>query len=95
MEKLGTVPVIHDIHTVMKRLDAENIHEYVMMPVDNAIPDDNDEPKSNISDDDLKLYIVGKTGLRTSQDVASLDKKERNGILKDLCTFGASIRQIS
>ncbi|MBO5628382.1 MAG: hypothetical protein J5965_04810 [Aeriscardovia sp.] len=54
-----------------------------------------DETRSNITDDELKLYIIGMTGLRTSQDVASLSKDERNGILRQLCSYGAGVRQIS
>jgi len=87
--------LICDTHTVLNRLEADNVYEYVTMLVDDNILDIGDETRSNITDDELKLYIIGMTGLRTSQDVASLSKDERNGILRQLCSYGAGVRQIS
>ena len=48
-----------------------------------------------LPDEDLKAYVIGLVGLRTSLDVSSLPKKERNEIISKLCDYGASVRQIS
>ena len=89
-------PVICDTYSVLKRLDAENVYEWVTMPVnDDYILDVDSKTNSVITDDDLKSYIVGMTGLLTSQDISALPKPERNRIIKDLCNYGASVRQIA
>jgi hypothetical protein len=87
---------ICDTYSVLKRLDAENVYEWVTMPVnDDYILDIDSKTSSMITDDELKSYIIGTTGLTTSQDVSVLPKEVRNRILKDLCNYGASVRQIA
>jgi REP element-mobilizing transposase RayT len=89
-------PVICDIYSVLKRLNAENVYEWVTMPVnEDFILDVDSKTNSVITDDELKSYIVEMTGLLTSQDISTLPKPERNRILKDLCNYGASVRQIA
>ena len=89
-------PVICDTYSVLKRLDAENVYEWVTMAVnDDGILDVDSKTNSVITDDELKSYIVGTTGLLTSQDISALPKQERNKIIKDLCNYGASVRQIA
>ncbi len=88
--------VICDTYSVLKRLDAENVYEWVTMPVnDDYILDVDSKTNSVITDDELKSYIVGMTGLLTSHDISALTKPERNRIIKDLCNYGASVRQIA
>ena len=43
------------------------------------------------------LEITFQVGISvtTSQDVAALPKQERNRVLKGLCDYGASVRQIA
>ena len=48
-----------------------------------------------ITDDDIKERIVDIYGLQTPTELQRLGKKERNTILKQLCEYGANIRQIS
>ena len=48
-----------------------------------------------ITDDDIKERIVDISGLQTPTELQRLGKKERNTILKQLCEYGANIRQIS
>lgn len=86
---------ICDTRTVMNRLDSDNVYEYVTMPVYDEILDVDNDIKSSITDEDLKSYVIGLTHLNTSLDVSSLSKKERNEVIKQLCEYGANIRQIS
>ncbi len=86
---------ICDTDTVMKRLDSENVYEFVTMPVYDNVLDIDNIGYSSMSDDELKSYIIGTTGLKTSQDIATLTKAERNEILIGLCQLGASLRQLS
>ena len=87
---------ICDTGPVLKRLGTENVYEWVTIPVnDDYILDIDSKANSMMTDDELKLYIVGTTGLTTSQDVAALPKQERNRVLKGLCDYGASVRQIA
>ena len=79
----------------MNRLDADNVYEYVTMPVNDNILDIDYDLKSTLTDEELKDYIIGTTGLKAPLDVATLAKKERNEVIKDLCNYGAGVHQIS
>lgn len=81
---------------VIKRLDKTNLYEFVTMPVDsNNILDIDYGIGGNITDDEIKEKIVELSGLQTPTELQRLGKKERNTILKQLCKYGANIRQIS
>ena len=47
------------------------------------------------TDDDIKGKIAEISGLQLPTEVQNLAKSERNTILKQLCEYGANIRQIS
>ena len=81
---------------VIKRLDKTNLYEFVTMPVDsNNILDIDYGIGVNITDDDIKGKIAEISGLQLPTEVQNLAKSERNTILKQLCEYGANIRQIS
>jgi hypothetical protein len=66
------------------------------MPVDShSILDIDYGTGGIINDDDIKERIVDISGLQTPTELQRLGKKERNTILKQLCEYGANIRQIS
>ena len=48
-----------------------------------------------ITDDEIKEKILVISGLQQPTEVQKLEKKKRNTILKQLCEYGASVRQIS
>ena len=84
------------ITVFVKRLDKTNLYEFVTMPVDsNNILDIDYGIGGNITDNEIKEKIVELSGLQTPTELQRLGKKERNTILKQLCKYGANIRQIS
>ena len=48
-----------------------------------------------ITDEELKEKMVEISGLLQPMEIQKLEKKNRNTILKQLCEYGANIRQIS
>lgn len=48
-----------------------------------------------ITDEELKEKIVEISGLLQPTEIQNLEKKSRNAMLKQLCEYGANIRQIS
>ena len=48
-----------------------------------------------MTDEEMKEKIAEISGVQQPTEVQNLEKKKRNTILKQLCEYGANIRQIS
>ena len=48
-----------------------------------------------MTDEEIKEKIAEISGVQQPTEVQKLEKKKRNTILKQLCEYGANIRQIS
>ena len=85
-----------DTMPVIRRLESTNLYEFVTMPVDEkGILDVDYGIGGIITDDEIKEKILVISGLQQPTEVQKLEKKKRNTILKQLCEYGASVRQIS
>ena len=92
----GKCSLICDTSPVIRRLDRQNLYEFVTMPVndDNILDIDYREGKV-LTDEEVKIRLTELSGISIPTDVQNLNKQERNGLLKRLCEYGANIRQIS
>ena len=86
---------ICDVRVVLNRLDSENVYEWVTTPVNEVIIDIDNDSKFSVTDDDLKTYINGKTGLTASQGVASMPKQQRKETIQNLFDYCKNMRQIA
>lgn len=85
-----------DTKPVIKRLDRTNLYEFVTMPVmENGILDVDYGTGGKVTDDDIKEKIAVISGIHIPTEIQKLKKAERNKILKQLCEYGANVRQIS
>ena len=85
-----------DTMPVIRRLEKTNLYEFVTMPVDDkSILDVDYGIGGIITDDEIKEKILVISGLQQPTEIQKLEKKKRNTILKQLCEYGANIRQIS
>ena len=50
---------------------------------------------ADTTDDEIKEKIAEISGIQQPTDVQKLEKKKRNTVLKQLCEYGANIRQVS
>ena len=81
---------------VIRRLERTNLYEFVTMAVDDkGILDVDYGMGGTITDEELKEKMVEISGLLQPMEIQKLEKKNRNTILKQLCEYGANIRQIS
>ncbi|MBR1449635.1 MAG: transposase [Prevotella sp.] len=81
--------------SVIRRLDRQDLYEFITMPTEDNILDFHDEGKNTFTDEEVKKHILEICGLEVPTDIQKLDKRERNSILKRLCEYGITIRQIS
>lgn len=87
---------ICDTETVIKRLERQNLYEFVTMPVsEEGILDFHDDCCNNYTDDEVKDFIKNTCGIDVATNIQKLQKYERNLVLKRLCDIGITIRQIS
>lgn len=92
----GSFSLICDTSPVIKRMDRQNLYEFVTMPVDDdRILDIDYNNGSKLEDEEVKSRLIKMSGVVNPMDIQKLNKKERNIILKQLCEYGANIRQIS
>ena len=85
-----------DTMPVIRRLERTNLYEFVTMPVDDKGILDVDYGIGGImTDDEIKEKILVISGFQQPAEIQKLEKKKRNTILKQLCEYGANIRQIS
>ena len=98
MEYEGNQNVVHVCETapVVRRLGGTNLYEFVTMPVyDKGILDIDCGVDGKFTDDDIKEKIAELSGILIPTGIQRLSKNQRNAILKQLCDYGANIRQIS
>ena len=87
---------ICDTTPVIRRLERTNLYEFVTIPVDDkSILDVDYGIGGIITDDEIKEKIAEISGIQQPTDVQKLEKKKRNTVLKQLCEYGANIRQVS
>ena len=85
-----------DTMPVIRRLERTNLYEFVTMPVDEkGILDVDYGIGGIITDEEIKEKITEISSIQQPTEVQKLEKKKRNTILKQLCEYGANIRQIS
>ena len=87
---------ICDTVPVVRRLEKTNLYEFVTMPVTvSGILDVDYRTNNKYTDMEIKEKIGEISGLELPTEIQKLSKSERNNILKQLCEYGANIRQVS
>ena len=78
-------------------LHHHDLAEWVSTPVDDYkdILDIDTEEKKNLSDSDIRAFLLNTHGIANPLMVQSLEKTRRNIVLKSAKAFGAGIRQLS
>jgi len=59
------------------------------------ILDFDNDGKYVFSDDDIRVLLNDKYGIKNPKELQSLPKEQRNDVLNTICDFGATLRQAS
>ena len=90
------VPVCTTQH-VLSRIDVRELAELINDPLPKAlnILDFNNEMEQRVTDEKARQYLTELIGNNSGTTLQHYDKESRNEIIRQLKSYGASIRQIS
>ena len=90
------VPVCTTQH-VLSRIDVRELAELINDPLPKAlnILDFNNEMEQRVTDETARKYLTELIGNNSGTTLQHYDKESRNEIIRQLKSYGASIRQIS
>ena len=92
----GRHSLICDTSPVIRRLNRQNLYEFVTMPVnDDNILDIDYREGGVLTDEEVRSRLAELSGITIPTEIQHMDKEKRNRLLKSLCEYGANIRQIS
>ena len=95
-KKVCAVPVCTPQH-ILSRMTRSELAELVNEPLPKALSilDINNEMEKRVSDDMARQFLTGLLDGASTSALQHFAKEERNAVIRQLKTFGASIRQIS
>jgi len=85
------------IEHVLKRLPFEDFEVLVREQLEDGLEilDFDNDGKYVFSDDDIRVLLNDKYGIKNPKELQSLPKEQRNDVLNTICDFGATLRQAS
>ena len=86
-----------NVGTVIKRISFGELKEFAETPVGDSlhILDIDNDGRFVVSDENLRCILRESYGIDDSNQLTKIDKQQRNSILENLCSTGASLRQLS